>query len=247
MDLARTEACGRSRRRRPLEPDPDNAGEGSDMGDGVALVFAGGDPPPAVVAAHLTADAFVIAADSGLGHAVALGRPVDLVVGDLDSVDPDLLASTRAAGATVETHPRDKDQTDLELALDAALVRGARTITVVGGAGGRLDHFLGNLTVLASPRFSGVRVDGWIGSAYVAVVRDEVVVEGRPGGLLTLVPLGGPAAGIRTDGLRYPLTDEGLDVGTTRGVSNEFVTSSARIRVRTGTLLAIRPDALEES
>jgi thiamine pyrophosphokinase len=217
------------------------------MGDDVALVFAGGDPPPAVVAAQLTADAFVIAADSGLDHAAALGRPVDLVVGDLDSVDPELLAAARAAGVTVETHPRDKDKTDLELALDAALVRGARTVTVVGGAGGRLDHFLGNLTVLASPRFSGVRLDGWIGSAYVVVVHDDVVVEGRPGGLLTLVPLGGPAAGIRTDGLRYALTDEGLDVGTTRGVSNQFVAASARIRVRTGTLLAIRPDALEES
>jgi thiamine pyrophosphokinase len=217
------------------------------MGDGVALVFAGGDPPPPAVASHLAADALVIAADSGLDHAVALGRRVDLVVGDLDSVDLDRLASARAAGATVEAHPRDKDQTDLELALDAALVRGARTVTVVGGAGGRLDHFLANLTVLASPRFTGARVDGWIGAAHVSVVRDEVVLEGRPGSLLTLVPLGGPAGGIRTDGLRYPLTDEDLDVGTTRGVSNEFVASSARIRVRTGTLLAIQPHALEES
>lgn len=216
------------------------------MGDGVALVFAGGDPPPPAVAAHLPAEALVIAADSGLEHAVTLGRPVGLVVGDLDSVDPDVLASARTAGATVETHPRDKDQTDLELALHAAWERGARSITVVGGAGGRLDHFLANLTVMASPRFRGARLDGWIGAAHVAVVRDEVVVEGRPGSLVTLVPLGGPATGIRTDGLRYPLSDEDLAAGTTRGVSNEFVIPSARIRVRTGTLLAICPQALEE-
>jgi thiamine pyrophosphokinase len=217
------------------------------MGDDVALVFAGGDPPPATVAARLPRDALVIAADSGLDHAVALGRAVDLIVGDLDSVDPDLLAAARAAGTPVESHPRDKDETDLELALAAALTRGAQAVTVVGGAGGRLDHFLANLAVLASHRFRRLRLDGWIGSAYVAVVRDDVAVRGRPGSLLTLIPLGGPAGGIRTEGLRYPLTDGDLDVGTTRGVSNEFIAPSARIRVRTGTLLAICPQALEET
>jgi thiamine pyrophosphokinase len=216
------------------------------MGDDVALVFAGGDPPPAAVAARLTPDAFVIAADSGLDHAVALRRPVDLVVGDLDSVDPALLAAARAAGTTVERHPPEKDETDLELALAAALARGAQAVTVIGGAGGRLDHFLANLAVLASPRFRSVRLDGWIGSSYVTVVHDDVVVRGRPGSLLTLVPLGGPAVGIRTEGLRYPLLDEDLEVGTTRGVSNEFVAPSARIRIRTGTVLAICPQALEE-
>ena len=216
------------------------------MGDDVALVFAGGDPPPAIVAARLPRDALVIAADSGLDHAVALGRAVDLIVGDLDSVDPDLLAAARAAGTPVESHPRDKDETDLELALAAAMTRGAQAVTVVGGAGGRLDHVLANLAVLASPRFRRLRLDGWIGSAYVAVVRDDVAVRGRPGSLLTLIPLGGPAGGIRTEGLRYPLTDGDLDVGTTRGVSNEFIAPSARIRVRTGTLLAICPQALEE-
>jgi thiamine pyrophosphokinase len=216
------------------------------MGDDAALVFVGGDPPPAAVAAHLPGDAFVIAADSGLTHAVAFGRAVDLVVGDLDSVDLDELAAARAAGAVVEAHPREKDQTDLELALDAALARGARVVTVVGGYGGRLDHLLGNLAVLASPRFTGARLDAWNGTAHVVVVRDDVVLEGRPGALVSLLPVGGPAGGVRTDGLRYPLVDDALEVGTSRGVSNEFVASSARVRVRTGTLLAIRPDAVDE-
>ncbi len=217
------------------------------MGDDAAVVFTGGDPPPSAVAVHLPAAALVIAADSGLEHAAALGRPVDLVVGDLDSVDPELLAAARASGTTVEAHPREKDHTDLELALDAALIRGARAVTVVGGHGGRLDHFLANLTLLASARFAATRLDAWVGAAHVVVVHDDEVLEGRPGSLVSLIPLGGPVGGIRTDGLRYPLTDEDLDAGTTRGVSNEFLESAARVRVRTGTLLAIRPDALEES
>jgi thiamine pyrophosphokinase len=217
------------------------------MGGDVALVFAGGDPPPAAVTTRLPRQAFVIAADSGLDHAVALGRAVDLVVGDLDSVDPALLATARAAGTPVEAHPREKDETDLELALGAAVARGSRSVTVVGGAGGRLDHLLANLTVLASPRFGNVALDAWVGAAHVTVVRDDAVVEGPPGALLTLVPVGGRVTGIRTEGLRYPLVDEDLEVGTTRGVSNEFLAPSARVQIRTGTLLAISPHALEES
>jgi len=212
-----------------------------------AIVFAGGDPVPAGVAARLAADAFVIAADSGLAQALALGRHVDLVVGDLDSVDLDQLATARAAGSEVEAHLPEKDQTDLELALDAACRRGARVLTVVGGHGGRLDHLLANLTVLASPRWAGVHLDGWLGDAYVVVVRDAVVLEAEPGSVLTLVALGGPAQGVRTDGLRYPLADEELAAGTSRGVSNEFVDDRARIELRSGALLAIRPHALHEA
>jgi thiamine pyrophosphokinase len=209
-------------------------------------VFAGGDPPPTTVRTRLPAEAFVIAADSGLAHARALGRHVDLVVGDLDSVNVDELAEARREGAAVEAHPRGKDQTDLELALDAALAREARTVTVVGGHGGRLDHFAANLTLLAAPRYRPARLDAWMGEAHVVVVRDDVELTGTPGTLVTLVPLGGPACGISTTGLRYPLDDEDLDAGTSRAVSNEFTAARARVRVRAGTLLAIAPHALAE-
>ncbi|HEV2994196.1 MAG TPA: thiamine diphosphokinase [Acidimicrobiia bacterium] len=209
-------------------------------------MFAGGDPPPTTVRTRLPAEAFVIAADSGLAHARALGRHVDLVVGDLDSVNIDELAEARRDGAAVETHSRDKDQTDLELALDAALARGARTVTVVGGHGGRLDHFAANLTLLAAPRYRPAHLDAWMGDAHVVVVRDDVELSGTPGALLTLVPLGGPACGISTTGLRYPLDDEDLDVGTSRAVSNEFTAARARIQLRGGTLLAIAPHALAD-
>jgi thiamine pyrophosphokinase len=169
---------------------------------------------------------------------------VDLVVGDLDSVDVDALAAARAAGSEVEAHPAEKDQTDLELALDAALARGARRVTVVGGGGGRLDHLLANLTLLAAPRYTGAVIDAWAGTAAVRVVRDEAELEGRLGELVSLVPLGGPVRGIRTEGLRYALDDEDLEPGTSRGVSNELAAARARVTLRSGTLLAIRPDAL---
>ena len=205
------------------------------------LVFAGGDPPgPAGLALTRGADV-VIAADSGLAHARALGVRVDLVIGDLDSVDPAELDAAVADGAVVERHPAAKDATDLELALDAALARDATAIHVVGVAGGRLDHFLGNVLLLASPRYAPARVDAHVGGSHVIVVHDHGALDGTPGQLCSLLPLGGPAVGVLTAGLRYPLRRETLPPGTTRGVSNEFLGSHASVSLDSGVLLAVIP------
>lgn len=222
-------------------PDPRDHVAGTVAGT-VAIVFAGGDRP---VAGDLPTPArgdLVIAADSGLEHARALGVPVDLVVGDLDSVDPAALAAAVADGAVVERHPAAKDATDLELALDAAVDRGATAVLVVGVGGGRLDHFLGNVLLLASPRYAHVRVDARIGDAFVTVVHERGELTGSPGGLCSLLPLGGPAIGVLTDGLRFPLRREMLPPGTTRGVSNEFLETHATVSLDDGVLLAVVPD-----
>ncbi len=208
----------------------------------VVVVFAGGDPHPLGVETRLADDAFVIAADSGLEHATRLGRRVDLVVGDLDSVDPAHLDAAIAGGAAVERHAPDKDTTDLELALDAAVDRGASTITVVGGYGGRLDHFLANVAVLASTRYATARLDAYLDRAYVAVVHDEITIDGAPGSLVSLLAVGGRARGVTTAGLRFPLRGADLEPGSTRGVSNELVAPAATVQVSTGTLLVVCPD-----
>ena len=210
-----------------------------------ALVFAGGDAIPRAVGDHLDHDRLVIAADSGLDHAHALGFHADLLVGDLDSVDADLLRAARDNGTKVEHHPVEKDATDLELALEAARSRGAIRVTVVGGTGGRLDHLLANALLLAAPRFGDLELDALLPPARVTVVRNERTLPGRVGALCTLLPAGGPADGVTTTGLRYPLRDERLAAGTTRGVSNVFVDVTATVVVRAGVLLAIQPDALE--
>jgi thiamine pyrophosphokinase len=210
-----------------------------------ALVFAGGDAIPQAVGELLDRDRLVIAADSGLDHAHALGFHADLLVGDLDSVDPDRLRDAQERGTEVEHHPVEKDATDLELALEAARSRGATRVTVVGGTGGRLDHFLANALLLAAPRFGDLDIDALLPPARVAVVRSARTLLGRAGELCTLLPAGGPADGVTTTGLRYPLRDERLPAGTTRGVSNVFVDGAATVTVRTGVLLAIQPEALE--
>jgi thiamine pyrophosphokinase len=205
------------------------------------VVLAGGEPVDATTRLPVNDPDLVIAADSGVHHARALGLHVDLVVGDLDSVDAHELDAVVGAGAAVERHPADKDATDLELALHAAVDRGAERIVVVGVGGGRVDHFLANMLVLASPAFAGAHVEAVVGTARILVVHDKAVLHGAPGDLLTLLPVGGPASGVRTTGLRFPLDGVRLDAGTTRGVSNELAETSATITVDEGALLVVQP------
>ncbi len=210
-------------------------------GERIVLVFTGGDPIPAVVAAALPVDALVVAADSGLDHALEVGRHVDIAVGDFDSVSAEALARAEAAGTTIERHPVAKDETDLELALDRAVALGADRIIVVGGHGGRVDHFLANAFVLSAPRYADVRVEARMGRGRVHVVRKALDLAGHPGDLVTLLAIAGPVEGVTTSGLLYPLRGESLQPGSSRGVSNEFDAERARVEVEAGTLLVVTP------
>jgi thiamine pyrophosphokinase len=179
----------------------------------------------------------VIAADGGAVHAEALGLRVDVVVGDLDSVRAEALAGV----ARVERHPVAKDATDLELALEAALRLEPERILVLGGAEGRLDHLLGELLLLAADAYAGVVVDAQLGSAAVHVIRRSRELFGSPGELVSLFALFGPAHGVVTGGLLYPLRGETLEPGSTRGVSNVFAAAEARVQVERGVVVAVRP------
>jgi thiamine pyrophosphokinase len=211
------------------------------------VVFIGGDPPHPGVLAHLPRDRWVVAADSGLDHAVALGVGVDLVVGDMDSVTPAVLEVAEAAGTAVERHSPDKEATDTELALDAAIARGCTRIVVVGGGGDRLDHALGALLALTRPVAAGVEVDAWWGAAHVLVLRGPATraVAGTPGALVSLLAVHGAVSGVRTSGLRYPLHGEELHAGSSRGISNVFESTTAHVEVGTGSLVVVVPHALE--
>lgn len=206
-------------------------------------MLAGGDPVDAGLADDLPDRAFVVAADGGLALAGPLELHVDLLVGDLDSVDPQQLAAAEAAGTRVERHPVAKDATDLQLALHAAVESGARRITVVGGAGGRVDHLLANWLTLTADALADVEVRAWSGDARAEVVRPGPAAQltGPVGALVSLLPVHGPARGVTTTGLRFPLDDATLAAGTSRGVSNVLDAPTATVELTDGVVLAVRP------
>ncbi|MEX0868477.1 MAG: thiamine diphosphokinase [Nitriliruptoraceae bacterium] len=208
------------------------------------VVLAGGDIVTAAIASRLPTPAWTIAADSGLHQATVLGLDVTHVVGDLDSVDAATLAAAVDAGARVDRYPAAKDQTDLEIALDTARSLTPARIFVVGGHGGRLDHFLANFAVIAAAARDNCSVVAYCGTALITVVTREATLTGRPGALVSLLPIGGPARQVSTRGLGFPLDSEDLLPGASRGVSNTFVGTTAEVTVAAGTLLAIQPDEL---
>lgn len=224
-----------------------------------ALILADGDAPSheGLDAAWPGWDAVVavvIAADGGARHAQDLGVRVDRWVGDGDSVDAATLDALRAAGATIERSPTDKDESDTELAVMAALAAGADRLSIVGALGGpRFDHALANLTLLSMPELADLDV-----RVLTAEHRIRLLVAGGPaptsmprgldlrgriGDLVSLLPVGADAIGVTTEGLRYPLRNEPLLLGRTRGLSNVRVQPTARVSLRAGHLLVVEGPA----
>ena len=184
----------------------------------------------------------VIAADSGVDSAFALGLAPDVVIGDLDSVSDAGLARVRASGITVLSSPTDKDLTDTELALAHLLDVGATHAMLLSPGGGRLDHAHGVLSALASPLLAAVSIDAVIDTAHVTVLHGatrRLIPQRSP--ITALHAMNGVARGITTAGFRWNLNGEDLAPWVSRGVSNEMVDSVATVAVDEGTLIVIQP------
>jgi len=186
----------------------------------------------------------VIAVDSGVRIARSHGLPVHVLIGDLDSASEGDRAWALAEAAEIIEHPAEKDQTDLELALDHLVAAGATEIMALGVDGGRLDHELGNWSVLCRPTAASVEVRTATGTAHVlhGDGPNFIDITGTTDQVVTLLPVGGAARGVTTSGLKWELDNATLQPGTGRGVSNEFVDDAATITVADGSLLVVVPD-----
>jgi thiamine pyrophosphokinase len=205
-----------------------------------AIIFANGiyqDPirKPAIRPGDL-----VIAADGGSQHCLDLEITPDVLIGDLDSTDPALAHSWKAAGVEIIRYPEDKDQTDLELALMLSQRRGVDEILVYGAAGGRLDMTFGNLTLLAHPDLQ-IPTTLICGREEVHLLKSKttLTLEGLPGDIVSLIPLQTDGAQVTTAGLKYPLEKEMLTYGTTRGISNLLLENKAEIQLGAGLLAVV--------
>jgi thiamine pyrophosphokinase len=197
-----------------------------------ALLVTGGRAPARGRLRSRFADfGLVCAADSGLDTLVAWGLEPGLIVGDMDSVSsPSLLE--RFPGAEVILAPRDKDETDTELALSALAERGAGRIVLAGGGEGRLDHLLAIRSVFE--RRGSPRPSEWHTAAEVLYLVEEgrgLELDAAPGSTVSVFPLAGGAEGMSSRGLKWPL--DGLRWGPGGfGVSN--VATEGRFGVRAG-------------
>jgi thiamine pyrophosphokinase len=208
-----------------------------------ALIFANGAIEDGEMVQRALADArdaLIVAADGGARVAAHYGRRVDTVIGDMDSLSPDELATLRTQQATILQHPAEKNETDLELALMWAVEQGADWLRVIGATGGRLDQTLSNIYLLALSILDGCDVKLVAGGQATWLARaGRTEIVGAVGDTISLIPLNGTVLGVRTEHLYYPLDDEDLYFGPARGVSNVMTAERAAITVREGVLLVV--------
>ena len=194
-------------------------------------VITGGDALHDDHVADIRAHDIIVVADAGIHHALDKGLRIDVVIGDLGWARPDAVARARRDGADIVESPGDKDLTDTEAALRHAASLGVDSLCVVTGGGGRLDHQLGTLAALFHEDLAGVRIEArWARSRawplHAGGVLDVVCAIDDTIGL---VPFGGDAHGVHTEGLRWALSNESLRAASSRGVSNRAIAPRVRV------------------
>jgi thiamine pyrophosphokinase len=188
---------------------------------------------------------FVIAADGGAGKTLVAGVRPDLVIGDGDSLRAGERAHLESTGIRLVLADPDKDESDTELCLLAALGEAPDRISLLGALGeARPEHSVANLLLLADPRFDGIRFEiltpgSRLTRIGTAAGPGELVLEGMAGDWVSLFALDPAVTGVETEGLRFALRCETLTMGPARGLSNEMTDQRAHVRTRTGRLLVV--------
>jgi thiamine pyrophosphokinase len=204
------------------------------------IIFANGELPDLEKARSLLQrDDYLICADGGTRHALALDLTPDLIIGDMDSAEKEQLQKFQEAEVSLEFFPHDKNETDLELAIHRAVEMNPAQIMIIAGLGGRLDQTLANITLLTNDRLASIdiRLDDGVEESFIC--RNQVAVRGRSGDIVSLIPWGGAVSEVQTTNLKWPLHRETLYPDRTRGISNEMLGESATISIGSGLLLIV--------
>lgn len=192
---------------------------------------------PAYIQSLLRPDDWIIVANGGTRHAWTLQRVPQLLVGDSDSLPAPLQRWLASEAVPRHDHPRDKDATDLELAFEHAVSLAPPALLLLGVTGGRVDHTVANLSLLARAKAAGVQAEIVVGYEHLHLLYHQLTLQGSPGQTVSLLPLGGDAVGVTTRGLRWALHEATLPFGSTRGISNILAGAEAQISLRDGLLL----------
>ena len=207
------------------------------------VVVIGGGPLSTRAVTDVLPDTTIIAADSGLDHAVAAGLRPTVLVGDLDSISAHGKMWAYAHELEIDQHPVDKGSTDTELALVRAVATEADTLLVFGAAGDRFDHALGTIAALGNPilaRFETVRLALDETTIYILHAGRSVTLDLAQDSSFSLIALHGACSGVQVTGARWPLTDASFEPSSTLGISNE-TTGLLHVAVADGILTLVVP------
>ncbi len=201
-----------------------------------ALIIADGmHPPPQKVRSLSRKADIVVCADGGANYAGKIGIRPDIILGDLDSITPQTVKKFKNIPLM---YVDDQETTDLEKAILYCLNLKSSSVTIAGGLGSRIDHATGSLGCLKkySSRCNIMLYDSL---GVLVPVRTFLRMRTQPGEHISLIPLT-RCSGVTTKNLKYPLTNEPLEIGVREGISNEATGRTVSVRVHRGTLLLYR-------
>ncbi|OPY13612.1 thiamine diphosphokinase [Syntrophus buswellii] len=181
----------------------------------------------------------IICADVGAAHCLRIDVDPEVVIGDMDSLDPETAEDLVRRGTRISGYPPEKDETDTQLALQYALSLEPEEIRIFGAMGGRIDHTLANLSILKIALDQGVPtrlVDEW---CEILMIRDSCVLEGEAGQTVSLFPFSSAVTGITLRGFAYPLENNAMEIGRPYGISNVLTDQRGFISLADGILLVI--------
>ena len=209
-----------------------------------ALLVANGDPQ-SDLSALISDHNFLSAVDGGLRHLLALKRFPDLLIGDLDSITSEELQACIDQGVEILRFKAEKDESDLELALREALKRGYSDLTISNAGGGRVDHLLGNLSLLFHPALQHAKIKMTDQSSNFYPLSQTITLKTQPGDLISLIPWQDSAIGVTTANLAYPLDNETLLPYGTRGLSNVALGGEITVSLQSGQILLVHTPTQE--
>lgn len=207
---------------------------------GKCLIISGGELENPLFYQELVSQMqYIIAVDGGARHAKIMGLEPHLIVGDFDTITPEEVESYRDKGITLEHYPPEKDFSDTHLALLKAIDLGFSDITIIAALGGRIDYSLANIMLLALPEARNANVRILTEYQEIFLVGNRTRLKGKPGTIVSLLPLSQEVSGITTDGLMYQVPQQRFVMGTPNGISNVMTKEKAYVQVEEGLLLAI--------
>jgi thiamine pyrophosphokinase len=187
----------------------------------------------------LTRDDVIVCADGGARHAIAMNVIPDIVLGDFDSLNSDIKDTLLNTKCKFIGFPEEKDMTDTELALKWCMAREPMDVILMGVLGTRMDHSIANILLLTDfPDNINIKVINEYNEIFI--LKKQVFIFGSPGDMVSIIPLSEKVKGVSTKGLKYILRDGLLEIGSSRGISNEMVGSEASIKITEGIAIVTR-------
>lgn len=207
------------------------------------LIMTGGSFDVAFAKEYLKTQTidFTIAADRGVSYAKEIEKRPDLILGDFDSLDAETKDRMQEWDVPILTFPPEKDYTDTHLAMEEAIKRGAKKITLLGATGTRMDHAWANVGLLQMAAKKGITAQIVDSHNRITMICDEMCLTKKEafGDYVSLIPYTNEVTGITLKGFYYPLKDATLTLGISQGISNELVEEEGNIKIKSGDLIVI--------